>query len=111
MAADGSNPLRLTVDGITPAWSPDGSKIAFASYRTGNLEIYAMNADGTGVIRLTNDPADDLYPAWSPDGSRIAFTSFRSGVGSIHLMRPDGSGVVVLASGATGESHQASWKR
>jgi len=111
MGTDGSNPVRLTQDGMTPSWSAEGSKIAFASIRTGNLEIHVMSADGSAVTRLTNHPADDLFPAWSPDGSRIAFTSFRSGTGSIHLMRPDGSGVVTLASGAAGESHQASWKR
>src|SRR5256885_2251960 len=54
-------------------------KIAFTSNRDGNDEIYVMNADGTGVTRLTNDPASDSQPAWSPDGSRIAFTSTRDG--------------------------------
>jgi Tol biopolymer transport system component len=111
MDADGSDPVRVMTDGLTPSWSPDASKIAFASYRSGNLDIYVMKPDGSGVGRLTSDPADDLFPAWSPDGSRIAFTSFRTGTGSIHLMRPDGSGVVMLASGTAGESHQLSWKR
>lgn len=52
-----------------PAWSPDGSKIAFSSNRDGNFEIYVMGADGTGVTRLTNRAATDILPAWSPDGS------------------------------------------
>ena len=52
----------------TTAWSPDGTKIAFASDRDGNSEIYAMNADGTGVRRVTEDPSEDLEPAWSPSG-------------------------------------------
>ena len=49
-----------------PAWSPDGSKIAFESDRDGNYEIYVMNADGTAQHNLTNDGAYDRDPAWSP---------------------------------------------
>jgi Tol biopolymer transport system component len=48
-----------------PAWSPDGTRIAFASHRDGNAEIYIMNVDGSGPIHLTNNPAIDLAPAWS----------------------------------------------
>ncbi len=59
-----------------PAWSPDGSKIAFASVRAfswlrapgANDDIYLMNPDGTGVIRLTDSPVEETWPAWSPDG-------------------------------------------
>ena len=77
-------------DDYEPTWSPQG-RIAFTSDRTGNWEIYAMNADGTGVTNLTRDPsADDQAPAWSPDGSRIAFTSPREGAG-LYLMSADGS--------------------
>jgi TolB protein len=49
-----------------PVWSPDGSKIAFASDRDGDWEVYAMNADGTDQTNLTENPADDYDPAWSP---------------------------------------------
>ena len=66
MSADGSDQRRLTRnpadDGVgylgwsSSAWSPDGREIAFASQRDGNDEIYVMNADGSGVRRLTNDP-------------------------------------------------------
>jgi len=69
-------------------------KIAFVSDRDGNNEIYVMNADGTGVTRLTNDRADDVDPAWSPDGRRIAFAKD----GQIHVMNADGSGVTNLTS-------------
>lgn len=111
MNANGSGATRLTAGGDGPAWSPDGSKIAFWSHRGGNLDVYVMNADGSAVARLTTDPADDLHPAWSPDGTRIAFTSFRSGRGSIYLMKPDGRGVMLLADGVAGESHQVDWRR
>jgi Tol biopolymer transport system component len=43
--------------------------IAFHSERAGNTDIYAMNGDGTGVVRLADDPAVDFGPAWSPAGS------------------------------------------
>jgi len=69
MNADGTGVTALTADSATegrPAWSPDGTTIAFASDRDGNYEIYAMNADGSGVVRLTNNPAFDGMPAWTP---------------------------------------------
>ncbi|MDY7080437.1 MAG: hypothetical protein SXV54_26450 [Chloroflexota bacterium] len=49
-----------------PAWSPDNTRIAFVSDRDGNLEIYVMNADGSGQVNLTNSPAHDTSPAWQP---------------------------------------------
>jgi Tol biopolymer transport system component len=81
MAADGSGRRRLTNTSAieaNPAFSPDGSRIAFESDRDGNSEIYVMDADGGHVQRLTNDPASDGFPAWSPDGTRLAFMSDRN---------------------------------
>jgi TolB protein len=91
--AAGHGLRRLTSghsDDFEPTWSPQGW-IAFASDRSGNWQIYAMNADGTGVVKLTDDPgADDQAPAWSPDGASIAFHSTREG-GGLYLMNADGS--------------------
>jgi len=81
-----------------PAWSPDGSKVAFDSDRNGNVDIYVMNADGTDLIRLTDDPNRDQYPAWSPDGSMIAFESNRDGDVEIYVMRTDGSNPINLTN-------------
>jgi len=53
-------------DEFTPAWSPDGRRIAFATNQDGNYEIYVMDADGTHQVRLTNDPGRDDTPAWRP---------------------------------------------
>jgi Tol biopolymer transport system component len=82
MNRDGSSPSNLTNDPAFdgyPAWSPDGSKIVFASNRagktSGNFRIYIMNADGTDVVKVLENAAtvEDARPQWSPDGSRIIF--------------------------------------
>lgn len=93
MNADGSQ-QRMVLPGTaaqaSPAWSPDGRRIAFAEQvPPGHLQIFVVNADGTGKTRLTRGSiqADDDRPAWSPDGSHLLFE--RSG--RIHVMRADGS--------------------
>ena len=59
----------------SPAWSPDGDRIAFMSIVDWNWDIYVVNADGTEQTRLTDDPGLDSSPSWSPDGQKIAFLS------------------------------------
>lgn len=76
MDAGGGNKTNLTNNDeldTNPDWSPDGSRIVFASTRDGAYDIYVMNADGSNVKRLTNDGAIDFGPVWSPDGTKIAF--------------------------------------
>ena len=73
-------------------WSPDGRKIVFVSDRDGNLEIYVMNADGSGQRNLTRHPGYDSDPEWSPDGRKIAFATKREGNFEIYVMNADGSG-------------------
>ena len=94
-------------DGSAAEPSVNG-KIAFASARDGNFEIYTLNPDATGRTRLTFDPRTDKKPSWSPDGTRIAFTSNRAGTDDIFLMNADGSGQVQLTTG-TGSDANASW--
>jgi TolB protein len=94
--SEDANAKRRLTEGASdgqPAWSPDGSRIAYISQEEGNFEIYIINADGTGKIRLTNEPASDGLPVWSPDGQWIAFRSDRSGEWAIYVVRPDGSGL------------------
>ena len=81
-----------------PSWSDDSTKVAFSSDETGDLDIYVMNADGTGRVNLTNREAKDMDPAWSPDGEWIAFLSRTQGNTDIHRVRPDGSGLSTLTS-------------
>ncbi|NIM52763.1 MAG: translocation protein TolB, partial [Gemmatimonadales bacterium] len=83
-----------------PAWSPDGTRIAFdRDSEDTNREIYVMDADGSNPVRLTSHPADETFPAWSPDGRWIAFESNRvedGGWQEIYVMRADGSNLVNL---------------
>jgi Tol biopolymer transport system component len=69
MNADGSNKRQLTddpEDDLDPTWSPDGSKIAFTSFRIRNFEgIYVMDADGANQTRLTPVSERAASPAWS----------------------------------------------
>lgn len=71
---------------------PSDNLIAFDTDRDGNDEIYRANADGSGLLRLTNDPAADDKPTWSPDRGQIAFASGRDGNDEIYTMTAtDGS--------------------
>jgi Tol biopolymer transport system component len=74
IGADGTRARTLLRDAYAPAWSPDGSRLAFVSSRSGDEEIYVARADGTGVKRLTRIPGPDLGPAWSPDGRKLAWS-------------------------------------
>ncbi len=116
MSADGTGARRITdggpnVDGsdLGPAWSPDGSRIAFAregrpaKAATGNTDIYVVNADGTDLVRLTDDPMMEYAPTWSPDGSRIAFEAYDLASGGhppsplrLYVMNADGTDMKAL---------------
>jgi hypothetical protein len=85
------------------SWSPDGTRIAFSSNRDGNFEIYVMNADGSGQVRLTVDPLYDIEPAWSPDGATIVFAR----EGHIWRMGADGSSPAQLTTGPLTDSEPA----
>ena len=94
---------QRTFDSATdqePAYSPDGSKIAFRSDRNAtptnpnNWDIYTINTTGTpNLTQITNNPADDRDPNWSPDGNRIAFSSDRSGKADIWTVSSTGTEV------------------
>jgi hypothetical protein len=77
IGADGRRARLLIRDVHSPAWSPDGSRIAFVSSRSGDEEIYVARANGRGIERLTRSPGPDLSPAWSRSGHRIAWSRAR----------------------------------
>ena len=122
MKTDGTEPHNLTADPMSndysPAWSPDGTKIAFSSERLGNTEIYVMDADGENLVQLTRHRATDDSPSWSPDGRKIAFISDRDhlfvvgpgqiGELEIYVMNAEGNNVVRITK-TGGWKVQSSW--
>lgn len=93
----------------SPMWSPDGKQIVFSSTRSGNFQIYVMNADGSDVRRLTDRDGYDGDPSWSPDGTKIAFCSDRDGNREIYVMDPDGGNPVNLTNHPASDCETPSW--
>jgi Tol biopolymer transport system component len=95
----GGGAARRITDGFDdarqPAWSPDGSLIAFQGYRDGGYDIWVVAANGSSQRKITSGIHDDREPAWSPDGSRIAFSSDRAAGGNYDIW------TVNVLSGAT----------
>ncbi|HVF67778.1 MAG TPA: di-heme oxidoredictase family protein [Pyrinomonadaceae bacterium] len=96
---DGTGRTQLTsfssASAVHPQWSPDGTKIAFASNTSGTYQIWSMNPDGTGQANLTNDGllGGNDYPTWSPDSTKIAFQRLRnSATTNVWVMNADGTG-------------------
>ena len=101
--ADGTGITALTDDAYldsAPAWSPDGTRIAWESLRDGggDREIFVMDADGSDVRQLTDNDLHDEGPAWSPDGRLITFTRSvtEADPGDVWVMDADGGDPVQL---------------
>jgi TolB protein len=115
MQPGGFTPTRLTTDAsdTAPAWSPDGTQVAFASARADNWDLFVIDIATGQETRLTQDPATDLAPVWSPDGRQIAFLSNREGAWAVYILEVR-SGMVqkVIATGDAYPdpfSEQLSW--
>lgn len=91
---DGSAFAVLSAIGFTsnssPAYSPDGRRLCFTSTISGNPDIWAAKADGTGAMQLTQNAATDRHCTWSADGTRIAFSSNRDGDYDLYTMTSAG---------------------
>jgi Tol biopolymer transport system component len=109
---DGTNKTRLTFTTDTnefPAWSPDGTKIAFDN----QIDILVMNVDGTGIINLTpiEDGAIAIAPAWSSDGTKIVFSQrdlcgyLGCDLNDIYIMNADGTGVKQLTQNINAQDY------
>ena len=103
--SDGSGRVNLTAGSDTnngmSAFSPDAKSIVFRSARTGNFDLYLMDADGSNLIQLTNDEAKDNFPVFAPSGDAVVFSSdrdskpdplgFKSFDNYIMKLNPDGT--------------------
>ena len=120
--ADGTNLTRLTNDGgagphpawsadQNPEWSPDGTRIAFDSSRSGDFRLWVMDADGGNMKQLTADHPTETQqaPAWSPDGMKIAFEGASAGRTDVWIMNADGSNPVKLTGAIPSGAHNPAW--
>ncbi len=91
-----AGPARMLTTGNTrdrqPVYSPDGSRIAFSSNRSGNMDLWLLETRTGALRQITDDPAQDWDPAFTPDGSRVLWSSDRSGNLEIWIAGTDGSG-------------------
>ncbi|OGT11310.1 MAG: Tol-Pal system beta propeller repeat protein TolB [Gallionellales bacterium RIFCSPLOWO2_12_FULL_59_22] len=78
---------------MSPAWSPDGSHLAYVSFETGHAVVYVQSLYTNQRVVLANFPGSNSAPAWSPDGKQLAVVLTRDGSSQVYLIRPDGSGL------------------
>jgi Tol biopolymer transport system component len=81
-----------------PVWSSTGDRLAFDSFRTGNWEVFSVDADGSHLTQLTDSPGEDGFVDWAPDGNRIAFDSDRDGDFEIYVMDLDSGEVTQITN-------------
>jgi Tol biopolymer transport system component len=109
---DGSNQVMMGIHGYDPAWSPDGSRIAFmCRRRLQHADVCIANADGTGLVNLTNSPEVDWSPWWSPDGSKILWSRSRTlnSYGDLRRMRADGSATTRITGTRRIDEYEPDW--
>lgn len=103
---------RLTYgewDDITPALSPDGTRLAFASNRDGPFDLYLLDLLTGETTRLTQTPAYDAHPAWSPDGLFLVYENFANGNFDLYIIPADGSGDPLQLTDHPAADHSPAW--
>ena len=85
--------LLSNASDIHPRWSPDGTRLAFSSNRSGRYEIWTVGAKGNDPRQITEGPGEKTWPAWSPDGSRLLFTHTQGGRSGLSLVTSDGGAI------------------
>ena len=102
---------NATIGDTTPAWSPEGTRVAYVRKprTTGRPDLFVMNADGHGRTRLTTTPVAERDPAWSPDGTLIAYSARISPQGPfrIFVIHADGTGAVQLTTQSFGSADRS----
>ncbi len=93
-----------------PQFSPDGTKIAFESTRSGAYEVWMCRSDGSGLVQLTHFNSASGTPRWSPDGRQIVFDSRAAGNADIYVMDTDGGSPRRFTSEPSRET-APSWSR
>ena len=100
----------MTLNGrynATPAWSPDGDRIAFSRMEGSQFDIYTIKPDGSDERRLTFGPGTKEHPRWSPDGRFLVYSSDQGGSNAIYIMRADGTGNRRISAGGGSCQHPA----
>jgi TolB protein len=103
---------RLTTEGgeaVSPSWSPDGDKLAFAWRKalTGNFDVFLIDIATGKYIQLTRDSGNNEQPVWSPDSRHIAFESTRNGGRQVFIMLANGTRQKAVTS--VGRNSAPSW--
>ena len=104
---DGANMRPITQNqsiNISPAWTPDGRKIAFTSYLKRNPDLYLIDLEGKNLQRFSSHPGLNASPSWSPDGKQITLMIGKDGKSDIFLIDARGENPRRLTSGHGNES-------
>ena len=94
--SDGYNEQVVLASGepiMSPAWSPDGSHLAYVSFETGHAVVYVQSLYTNQRMAVADFRGSNSAPAWSPDGKQLAIVLTRDGSSQIYLIHPDGSGI------------------